>query len=171
VRDLDKESFISRFGSVYEHSSWVAEAVFEQATDDCLDPGTLAQDSLIVRFANVFMAASHDLQMATLQAHPQLACALDERKQLTADSKAEQSGAGLDSCSTDEFVEFARLNLAYVKKFGFPFIIAVKGRKRQEILDVFTERLHNDAEVEFAAAIGEVGQIARFRIEGMFPDV
>ena len=170
MSDLDKESFISRFGSVYEHSSWVAEAVFEQAKDDCLDTGTLAQDNLVARFANVFMASSRDLQMATLQAHPQLACALDERKQLTDDSKAEQSGAGLDSCSTDEFAEFARLNLAYVKKFGFPFIIAVKGRKRHEILNVFTERLQNDADVEFTAAIGEVGQIARFRIEGMFPD-
>ena len=170
MSDLGKESFISRFGSVYEHSSWVAEAVFEQAKDDCLDMRTLAQDRLVVRFANVFMTASRDLQIATLQAHPQLACALDERQQLTDDSKAEQSGAGLDSCSTDEFAEFARLNLAYVKKFGFPFIIAVKGRTRQEILKVFTERLQNEADQEFASAIGEVGQIARFRIAGMFPD-
>ena len=77
MSDLDKESFISRFGSVYEHSSWVAEAVFEQAKDDCLDTGTLTQDSLVARFANVFMASSRDLQIATLQAHTRLACVLE----------------------------------------------------------------------------------------------
>jgi len=164
-------SFVGKFGAVYEHSSWVAEAVFQQAMDDCLDTETLAEEELIKLFANMFMAASRDQQRATLQAHPQLACAISQRVQLTDDSKAEQAGAGLDSCSVEEFAEFGRLNTAYSKKFGFPFIIAVKGRKRQEILTIFAARLQHDADTEFAAALREVGRIAGFRIEGILQDV
>ncbi len=164
-------SFVGRFGAVYEHSSWVAEAVFQQAMDDCLDTETLAEEELIKLFAKVFMAASRDQQLATLQAHPQLACAINQRVQLTDDSKAEQAGAGLDSCSAEEFAEFACLNTAYGEKFGFPFIIAVKCRKRQEILEIFAERLQHDADTEFATALSEVGRIAGFRIEGMFRNV
>ena len=168
---LDLGSFVGRFGTVYEHSSWVAEAVFQQAMDDSLDTETLGEEQLIKLFANVFMTASRDQQLATLQAHPQLACARSQRLQLTDDSKAEQTGAGLDSCSAEEFAEFGGLNTAYGKKFGFPFIIAVKGRKRQEILRIFAERLQHDADTEFATALSEVGRIAGFRIEGIFRDV
>lgn len=168
---LDLGSFVGRFGAVYEHSSWVAEAVFEQAMDDCLGTEILGEEELIRLFANVFMAASRDQQLATLQAHPQLACAVGQREQLTDDSKAEQAGAGLDSCSAEEFAEFGRLNTAYSEKFGLPFIIAVKGRKRQEILRIFAQRLHNDADTEFATALSEVGRIAGFRIKGIVRDV
>jgi OHCU decarboxylase len=167
---LDLASFLSEFGSVYEHSPWVAEGVFEQAMDDCLDTTTLAADELIKRFESVFMAASRDRQMATLRAHPTLACALDEREQLTVDSISEQSGAGLDLCSAAEFAEFARLNTAYSEKFGFPFIIAVKGLDRQDILNAFRLRVQNDAGPEFTSALNQVCRIAGFRIKGMLND-
>jgi len=170
MRCLDLASFLAEFGSVYEHSAWVAEEVFGQAMDDCLDMTTLGAEELTQRFEAVFMAASHDQQLATLRAHPTLACALDEREQLTDDSISEQSGAGLDLCSAAEFAEFGRLNSEYGDKFGFPFIIAVKGLDRQGILHAFRVRVQNDVGQEFETAINQVCRIAQLRIKGMLND-
>ncbi len=167
---MNLESFVADYGFVYEHSAWVAERVFVQAMDDCLDNTSLSVEALTDRFEKVFMAASRDRQLATLRAHPLLACALDERVQLTTDSSAEQSAAGLDLCSATGFAEFGSLNVAYSEKFGFPFIIAVKGLVRQQILDSFRTRLQNDAVQEFETALVQVCRIAQFRIEGMLND-
>ena len=164
------ESFVADYGFVYEHSAWVAERVFVQAMDDCLDNTSLSVEELTDRFEKVFLAASRDRQLATLRAHPLLACTLDERQQLTTDSIAEQSAAGLDLCSAAEFEEFGRLNDAYSEKFSFPFIIAVKGLVRQQILASFRTRLQNDAVQEFETALAQVCRIAQFRIEGMLND-
>jgi OHCU decarboxylase len=168
VADLKKKGFRTEFGAVYEHSPWVADAVFEKNAG-IADGGTDA-DALIKCFESEFMAASRDLQLATLRAHPELACALDDREQLTTDSIAEQTGVGLDLCSEAEFAEFGRLNAAYSEKFGFPFIIAVKGRSRLQILNIFRMRLQNDAVLEFQSALYQVCRIARFRIEGILSD-
>lgn len=170
MKCLDLNSFVAAFGSVYEHSPWVAEEVFKQAMEDCMMTTSLAADEMTRRFDSVFMAASRDQHLATLRAHPLLACALDGRDQLTDDSVAEQSAAGLDRCSTAEFEEFGRLNTAYSEKFGFPFIIAVKGRSRQKILRFFRIRLQNDAVLEFKSALNQVSRIAKFRIEGILDD-
>lgn len=167
---MDLQSFIADYGSVYEHSAWVAERVFVQAMDDCLENTLLGVVTLTDRFERVFMAASRDQQLATLRAHPLLACALDERRSLTRDSVTEQAGAGLDSCSATEFAEFNRMNEAYNEKFGFPFIVAVKGLDRQQILHVFRQRLQNDADQEFTTALKQVCRIAGFRIEGKAND-
>jgi OHCU decarboxylase len=165
---MNKARFRSKFGSVYEHSPWVADAVFEKSMD--MAPGYTDAAALNNCFKSVFMASSRDQQLATLRAHPELACALDDRDQLTSDSAAEQSGAGLDQCSEAEFAEFGRLNAAYSEKFGFPFIIAVKGRSRQKILNLFRMRLQNDAVLEFQTALYQVCRIAQFRIEGILGD-
>ena len=170
TRNMDLPTFVAQFGSVFEHSAWVAEDVFEQAKDYCLDITTLAAEDLVQRFETVFMAASRDRQLATLRAHPTLACALDEREQLTADSASEQSGAGLDLCSAEEFAEFNRLNTEYSETFGFPFIIAVKGFDRQGILNNFRARVQNDSTEEFGTALKQVCRIAQFRIEGELND-
>ena len=162
---VNKVGFRATFGSVYEHSPWVADAVFEKGTGTA--PTYSGADALAGQFEKIFMDASRDQQLATLRAHPELACALDEREQLTAESMAEQSGAGLDLCSEAEFAEFGRLNAAYSEKFGFPFIIAVKGRSRLKILNIFRMRLQNDAVLEFQSALYQVCRIARFRIEGI----
>jgi len=162
---MDKIAFQEKFGSVYEHSPWVADLVFEENAD----MGSFDADAekLIGYFESAFITSSPDQQLATLQAHPELACAVDERDQLTLDSAAEQSAAGLDLCSEAEFAEFGRLNAAYTKKFGFPFIIAVKGRDRQSILNFFRVRLQNDAVMEFKMALYQVCRIAALRIEGI----
>jgi len=161
MRCLDKDAFVAEFGAVYEHSPWVAAAVFDQAMEDCLDMTTLSAEELADRFESVFNHAPHDRQLEVLRAHPQLACA---RADLTADSRQEQGGAGLDQCSESEFNLFAEMNAMYFGKFDFPFIIAVKGRDRQNILEAFRGRLNNAAETEFQTALRQVCQIAHFRI-------
>ena len=156
---MDRTTFLATFGGVFEHSPWVAEAVYE--SNDVLRDNR----SLTERFEELFLAADAALQLATLRAHPQLACALAETDSLTFDSISEQTGAGLDRCSEVEFAAFRQLNTDYSDKFGSPFVIAVKGRTRQDILRIFRERLDNEPQAELQTALREVCRIARFRIE------
>ena len=157
---MDLMAFKKKFGTVFEHSPWVAEAAFEAG-------GSLLQDaeSLGECFESVFLAADPVLQLETLRAHPQLACALADQSDLTTDSVSEQTGAGLDRCSASELDDFKRLNADYMEKFGFPFIVAVRGLKRGQILDVFRRRLKNDPQAEYQAALQQTCRIARMRIE------
>ena len=157
---MDKTTFQQKFGGVFEHSPWVAEAVYETGVEALL---TNAK-SLGARFKSVFLAADRDLQLATLRAHPQLVCGLADPVDLTSESVIEQTGAGLDQCSDAELAEFTRLNTAYTEKFGFPFIIAVKGRQRQKILNLFRMRLQNDAVLEYQTALRQACRIAQLRI-------
>ena len=162
---MDKTAFLARFGGVFEHSPWVAEAVFDNHEQLLSDAEALA-----AQFESVFLASEPSRQLATLGAHPQLACGLAAPDELTIDSVNEQSDAGLDRCSVAELTEFSRLNTNYDDKFGFPFIIAVKGRTRQEILRTFRERLNNDLQLEFQTALRQTCQIARFRIMDIIND-
>ena len=109
-------------------------------------------------------AAGHDAQSALLRAHPELAGKLAIAGNLTAESSAEQAGAGLDACSADEFARFQMLNTRYGAAFGHPFIIAVRGLTRSDILAAFEQRATNDPETEFATALAEVHKIARLRL-------
>lgn len=165
---MNKTKFNDKFGSVFEHSTWVADAVFEKNGD--MTDGDTDADKMLNCFVSEFMAASRDQQLTTLRAHPELACSVDERVYLTAESIIEQTGAGLDLCSEAEFAEFGRLNTAYREKFGFPFIIAVKGRSRLQILTIFRMRLKNDAVLEYQSALYQVCRIAKFRIEDLLSD-
>lgn len=157
---MDKATFRAVFGAVYEHSPWLADEVF----DTGIDPILADADALSSRFETVFLAAGRTRQLAVLQAHPQLACARAEQTELTAASRREQTGAGLDQCTEAEFNQFIDMNEKYLNKNNFPFIIAVKGRHRQEILEVFNNRLGNDTSSEFQTALEQVCQIAKFRI-------
>lgn len=158
---MDQADFLARFGAVFEHSPWVAEAVFESGggvLDDAEALGDL--------FESVFLSSDPARQLATLAAHPPLACAPADAVDMTANSANEQSAAGLDRCSAEEFAEFSRLNKAYAEKFGFPFVIAVKGLTRGQILSAFRERLANERAQEFQTALLQTCRIARFRIRG-----
>jgi len=157
---MNKATFQKKFGGVFEHSPWVADAVYDTGADQLVEDA----DALCDRFASVFIDSEPGLQLATLRAHPQLVCALADPVDLTADSVSEQVGAGLDQCSAPELAEFERLNTAYSEKFGYPFIIAVKGRERQQILGMFRMRLGNDAVLEYKTALYQVCQIAKYRI-------
>lgn len=156
---LPKPVFMAAYGAIYEHSPWVAEAVWP-----AVEAGTLESvEALAEAMAAVVEAAPREAQLALLRAHPELAgrAAVD----MAPDSAREQSGAGLDRCSPEEFAAFHRLNDAYNAKFGFPFIIAVKGLDRGDILQAFERRLHNDPDAEFAEGLRQVHRIARFRLE------
>ncbi len=145
---MNRADFVKKYGSIYEHSPWVAEQAFGKAEI----PGAMHE---------AVEAAGHEKQLALLRAHPDLGEKLDT---LTPDSVSEQKGAGLNLCSPEEFSEFHELNRSYKEKFGFPFIVAVKGMDRQAILQQFRERIHNSTEKEFRTALDQVHRIAGFRL-------
>ncbi|MBP2233772.1 OHCU decarboxylase [Sinorhizobium kostiense] len=160
----DREEFVRRFGGVFEHSPWVAERAYDHAAAAGLTAGNVHS-----ALCNAFRAASPAERLAVLRAHPDLAGKLAVAGELTADSRAEQASAGLDRLSPEEHARFTALNEAYTKKFGFPFIIAVKGLTKGEILAAFERRIDNSAEQEFETACAEVEQIARLRLRSMLP--
>ncbi|MBL4873217.1 MAG: 2-oxo-4-hydroxy-4-carboxy-5-ureidoimidazoline decarboxylase [Rhodobacteraceae bacterium] len=157
---LPKSTFVEQFGGVYEHSAWVAEKAF----DDGLPSGV---ESMIATLRAIIEAAGEAPQLALLRAHPDLAGKLAKTGELTAESTSEQAGAGLDECTPEEFAEFTHLNDTYKTKFGFPYILAVKGRHRVEILDNFRARVDNSTQQEFREALDQVHQIARLRLEAL----
>jgi OHCU decarboxylase len=156
---LDRAGFVARYGGVYEHSPWIAEAIW----DDGNVPDEMR--ALADCMAAQVEAAGEEAQLALLRAHPDLAGKLAMRGGLTFSSTSEQAGAGLDHCSPEEFEEFQRLNDAYTSRFGFPFILAVKGYDRTGILDAFRRRVGNDRPAEFREALDQVHRIARLRLQ------
>ena len=157
---LGLEDFLTHYGDIFEHSPWVAETFWKQGLTDQHDDADVLADSMgaVLRNADV------DQQIAVIRAHPDLAGKAALAGELTQDSTREQAGAGLDQCTAAEFERFQRLNQAYQDKFGFPFVIAVKGLDRHAILDAFEKRLENDAVTERQTAINQIIQIARFRL-------
>jgi OHCU decarboxylase len=149
-----RDEFLALYGGVYEHSPHFAQTVFPQAASGALD--TL--DGLGTALRGAVDASGKDAQLALIRAHPDLANRL---RVLTAASAGEQSGAGLDQCTPDELAEFTQMNDAYKAKFGFPFIKAVRGFSRVEILAEFRQRVANDPDSEFATALGEIHKIAK----------
>jgi 2-oxo-4-hydroxy-4-carboxy-5-ureidoimidazoline decarboxylase len=159
---VNADDFVQRYGGIYEHSPWVAERVnllLEDATPDT---------ELLVRLmADCVDNASVDTQLELIRAHPDLAGKAQVAGELTADSTEEQSNAGLDQCTADEFERFQSLNDSYKEKFGFPFIMAVRESNRSQILDAFASRLDNDYNAEFETALQEIHKIARLRLTAL----
>jgi OHCU decarboxylase len=155
-----RPEFVERFGGVYEHSPWVAEAV----CDARLRPAHDGVKALHVAMIEAVETAPRERRLELLCAHPDLAGRLAIRGELTPASTAEQASARLDACTPAEFDRFQELNTAYRAKFGFPFIMAVRGKTRPEILAAFERRIHNDPEAEFRTALDEVHKIALLRL-------
>lgn len=160
---MNRQDFVERFGGVFEHSPWVVEGAWDEGLN--LDSAA----DLHARMCTVLRSATHEQRLGVLNAHPDLAGRLALAGQLTADSTAEQASAGLDKCSPQEFDRLQTLNDAYKAKFGFPFIMAVKGRTRAEIIQAFEERVNNDTETEFTTALQQVERIALLRLDDMLP--
>jgi 2-oxo-4-hydroxy-4-carboxy-5-ureidoimidazoline decarboxylase len=160
---LDRTQFVALYGRVYEHSPWIAEAAWSAG----LDPQHDTVEGLHEALAAIVDAAPRAQQLALLNAHPDLAGRLAVRGELTAESTTEQASAGLNKCAPEEFRRFTALNEAYKGKFPFPFIMAVKGKSRAEILDAFERRIHHDREVEFRTALQEVHKIALLRLRDL----
>jgi 2-oxo-4-hydroxy-4-carboxy-5-ureidoimidazoline decarboxylase len=159
-RAMDRAAFLAAYGPVYEHSPWIAEAVFDSGLTAAHDTA----EGLRAAMAAVVEAAPRDRQLALLRAHPDLAGRLAMRGELTPQSAAEQAGAGLGALGPEEFQRFTALNEAYKARFGFPFIMAVKGRSRAEILAAFERRVENAPAAEIRTALDEVHEIALLRL-------
>lgn len=158
---MTREQFVQRYGGLYEHSPWVADQSYEQALR-CQNTAELA-----VVFAACVDAAPQEQKLALIRAHPDLAGKAAVAGELTSESTTEQSSAGIDQCTPQEYAKFQSLNERYKARFSFPFVMAVRNSNRQQILAAFGERLNNDAAVEFDRAIAEIHKIARLRLEAM----
>jgi chitin deacetylase len=161
--EMDRNTFVSRFGGIFEHSAWIAERAFDLELGPAHDRSAGLHNAL----ARMFRSASHDERLGVLRAHPDLAGKLAQAKRLTAESTSEQASAGLDALTDDERNRFTELNSAYVDKHGFPFIIAVRDYDKAGILAAFERRISNDTETEFGEACRQVERIARLRLEDM----
>ncbi|QOR39872.1 2-oxo-4-hydroxy-4-carboxy-5-ureidoimidazoline decarboxylase [Billgrantia diversa] len=158
---LDRDEFVANFGDIFEHSPWVAELTWEHGLTDTHDTPAGLADAM----GQTLRSATPERQLEVIRAHPDLAGKAAIAGELTDDSTREQAGAGLDQCTPEEMARFERLNGAYKEKFGFPFVMAVKGSDRHAILAAFDTRLENSPEEERRTAIEQINRIARFRLE------
>jgi 2-oxo-4-hydroxy-4-carboxy-5-ureidoimidazoline decarboxylase len=154
INALSEADFVAAFGDVAEHSPWVAEqAAAHRPFAD--------RSAMITAFEQALRAAGPDAQLALIRAHPDLAT----RARLTADSASEQQGVGLDSLTAAEFARFTDFNERHKRRFGFPFIFAVKGATKHQILAAFADRIDKTREEEFAITLDQIMRIFRFRLE------
>jgi len=158
----DRGAFVTALDGIFEHSPWVAERAFAARP-------FASVEALHRAMVGAMYAASRDEQLALIRAHPELAGRAMVRDQLTADSTREQVGAGLNRCSPDEFARLTDLNARYHAKFGFPFILAVKGWDRAGVIAELARRIECDPAAEFAEALAQIARIAGLRLAGKWP--
>jgi chitin deacetylase len=163
--EMDRATFVARYGGIFEHSPWIAERAFDLELGPAHDSAVGLHNAL----ARVFRSATRDERLAVLRAHPDLAGKLAQAKRLTQESTSEQASAGLDALTDDERHAFERLNAEYVARHGFPFIIAVRDHTKTGILRAFKTRIANDAETEFSTACAQVERIAALRLKDILP--
>ena len=157
LNNLNQAKFVSLFRVIFEKTQWIAEKLFE------LKPFKNKND-LISKMIKIYEESSKDEVLNILRSHPKLAV----EKKLTEHSNQEQSRANLKNCTQEEFNEFTKLNSEYEKKFGFPFIMAIKGKDKIEILNNFRQRINNNIEFEFEESKKQVKKIALFRLNELF---
>ncbi len=161
---MDKACFVSAFGSIFEHSPWIAERAYALGLGVTHDSATGVHSAL----CRMFRSASREERLSVLIAHPDLAGKLAAAGRLTAESTSEQAGAGLDALTDGERETFQALNTQYVEKHGFPFIIAVRDNNKASILAAFYTRIEHDTETEFVTACAQVERIAEHRLMDHF---
>ena len=165
VSELDRAAFVERFGGVFEHSPWVAESAYDAG----LDANCETAQGLHRLMAEAMMRGDSASQLALINAHPDLAGRLARAGRLTPDSTREQASAGLDQLTDEERARFTEINDAYKARFGFPFIMAVKGRSKAQIMAAFERRIAHDRDQEFTTALDEISRIALLRLTDMLP--
>lgn len=158
LNQLSAQAFVNVLGGVFEHSPWVAQDVLDQRPFKSVAALHHAMKTCVA-------AAGTEAQLRLIRAHPELAGKAAVRGELTAESASEQSGAGLDQCSEQEFAQLTALNQAYREKFGFPFIIAVRGLDRDGIIQAFERRLGNSYDEEFAECLAQIYTIGELRLQ------
>ena len=156
INNLPQSKFIEIFANIFEKTKWIAERLYNQKPFNSFE-------DLCFKMLEILKTTGKENQLKIIKAHPELA---DETKisLLTIDSRAEQKRARLNQCSEKEFNEFKNLNDEYKKKFGFPFILAVGGKNKIEILKKFKKRILNSIDDEFNEAISQVCKIANLRL-------
>ena len=154
INNLDKSEFLTIFGNIFEKSKWISENVFDLKPYDSLE-------SFTSKILEVYDNSNKETILKILNLHPELVI----EKKLTLNSESEQTKANLKECTSDEFEEFKKLNIEYKKKFNFPFIVAVRGKNKSQILNCFRERIQNSSDQEFLEAKKQVKKIAIFRLE------
>ena len=157
INKLSESEFTKVFANIFENASWIAGKLYIQKPFNSFE-------ELSSKMIDIFETSSKEKKLEIINAHPDLA---DKTKigLLTPDSKKEQSSANLDQCTEVEFKEFKKLNNLYKKKFNFPFILAVKEKNKNEILDNFKKRISSNPEIEFNEATKQVKQIASLRLK------
>ena len=155
INKLSQSEFIKVFANIFESTEWIAKELYNQKPFSNFE-------ELSSKILSIFETATKEKQLKILNAHPDLANKT-KISLLTPNSLKEQTSVGLDQCSEEEFNEFKKLNHAY-KKFGFPFILAVKGKTKIEILNNFRKRISSNPETEFDEAVKQVKQIASLRL-------
>jgi OHCU decarboxylase len=160
LNSSSREAFVAALADIFEHSPWVAERIADRR------PFASVAD-LHAAMSAAMRAEGRVAQLALIRAHPQLAGKAAIAGELTVSSRGEQQGAGLDRCTPEEFADITRLNDAYFARFGFPFILAVKGHTRQSILAAMRERLPRAPEAEFEEALVQIERIAGFRLQAL----
>ncbi|MES0868292.1 2-oxo-4-hydroxy-4-carboxy-5-ureidoimidazoline decarboxylase [Pseudovibrio sp. SCP19] len=163
VNQFTLDTFTEVFGNVAEHSPWVAVVAHREAPYG-------SREALIEAFASSLQGAEEDAQLALIRAHPDLAGKAARAGKMAEASVNEQAGAGLDQLTDAEYEQFTQLNDAYKASYGFPFIFAVKGATKHQILEAFELRLQNSAEDEFVEALHQICRIFRFRLEDLVSD-
>jgi len=157
IDKLSETKFTEVFGNIFENASWITKKLYRKK------PFGSFQD-LSEKMISIFEDSNNENKLKILKSHPDLADKTNIGS-LTPDSNKEQSGVGLNKCTEEEFNEFRNLNLKYKNKFGFPFIIAVKGKNKNEILANFKKRVVLDEQIELDEAINQVKQIATLRLD------
>ena len=155
-----REAFVGHLGGVFEHSPWVAERAYDRRP-------FATREALHAAMVRAVEEAGPERQLALIRAHPELAGRAAVRGEMTDFSKQEQGGSGLLDCSPEEFARLQDLNRRYNEKFGFPFIIAVRGLDRAAIVEAFARRVENTREAEMAEALRQIARIAGLRLEAL----
>ena len=160
VDGLDRDAFVARYGPLFEHSPWVAEAAYAHGPFE-------DSEAVLEALVAAMYAAPRERQLDLIRAHPDLAGRAAIEGTLTPDSRREQSSAGLDRLSPQQYEAFTRTNAAYRERFGFPFVICAREHDRESILAAARQRLQHDAETELRTALAEIAKIARLRLEDL----
>ena len=160
INKLDRAAFVERFGPLFEHSPWVAEAASR-------DRPFADREELYEALVAAMDAAPRERKLALIGAHPDLAGKAAIEGSLTERSHSEQASAGLDRLTPDEYAAFTRTNAAYRERFGFPLVVCVREHTKESILRVAAERLSNSEDEEIRVALEEIAKIARLRLEDM----
>ena len=163
INHSSAERFVELLGGIFERSPWVPELVYPERPFESGAELHRAMTAAVRRAPDVH-------RMELLCSHPELAGREASEGTLTDESKREQAGAGLNQCSVEELAKIKSLNQDYHSKFGFPFIIAVSGLDKHQIIESMENRLNNPEQLEFDTAIGEVEKIARIRIDALIDE-